>query len=162
MVTITSGEDPALSVGQWPNGDLAVYPRQGYRKGGSGAGEIRVSTAQLQSADAEFRADRILEGNNIYGVSGSILNRSARNAHTPGNTHTVWVGDRFFIQPPNGYYDGSTWVTAPVPAMIPNNIRSGVNMNGVVGTVREYFGGTFLSIFLVRELVKMRRVTMKY
>lgn len=143
MVTITSGEDPALGVGQWPNGDLAVYPRQGYRKGGSGAGELRVTTAQLQSADPEFRSDRILESNNIFGVAGAILNRSVRNSQTPGNTHTVWAGDRFFIQPPNGYYDGSTWVTAPVPAMVPNNIRAGINMNGVIGTVREYFGGAF-------------------
>jgi len=46
---ITSGEDPAQGVGLWPDGSLAVYPREGYRKGGAGAGEIRVSTTQLNS-----------------------------------------------------------------------------------------------------------------
>lgn len=143
MVTITSGEDPALGVGQWPNGDLAVYPRQGYRKGGSGAGEIRVTTAQLQSADGEFRADRFLEGNNVFGMNGNIPNLSARDHHMPGISATVWSGDRFFIQPPRGYFSGDSWVTFPVPGLVPNNVRAGIGVAGMVGNMREYFGGAF-------------------
>lgn len=49
MPVITSGQDPAQGVGKWPDGGLAVYPSEGYRKGGAGAGEIKVSVAQLQS-----------------------------------------------------------------------------------------------------------------
>ena len=143
MVTITSGEDPALGVGQHINGDLAVYPREGYRKGGSGAGEIRVTTAQLQSVDPEFRADRILENNNIFGVGGSIPNNSTRDHHMAGRQTTTWVGDRVFIQPPYGFYNGDSWVTTPCPTLVPNNIRAGTNVLGVGGTLREYFGGAF-------------------
>ncbi|HEY4429566.1 MAG TPA: hypothetical protein VGN87_00865 [Paenibacillus sp.] len=142
MPHITSTSDPAIGVGQWSNGDLAVYPREGYRKGGAGAGEIRVTTAQLQSADSEFRADVILEGNNIYGVNGGIPNLSARNQHMPGSAVTVWDGDRIFIMPPAGYFNGSSWVTYPVPGLTANNLRAGVNVGGLVGNMREYFGGS--------------------
>lgn len=33
MPVITSGSDPAQGVGIWPDGGLAVYPSEGYRKG---------------------------------------------------------------------------------------------------------------------------------
>lgn len=49
MPVITSGQDPAQGVGIWPDGGVAVYPAEGYRKGGSGAGEIKVTPAQLNS-----------------------------------------------------------------------------------------------------------------
>lgn len=143
MPHITSAADPAIGVGQWSNGDLAVYPREGYRKGGAGAGELKVTTAQLQAADPEFRPDRILEGNNIYGVAGSIPNNSVRNQHMPGTAVTVWSGDRFFIRPPAGWYNGESWVTYPVPGLTSNNVRSGVDIGGLVGSMREYFGGSF-------------------
>jgi hypothetical protein len=56
MPVITSTSDPALSVGRWDNDNLAVYPREGYRKGGTGAGEIMVSVAQLASVGYVRRA----------------------------------------------------------------------------------------------------------
>lgn len=135
--TITSGEDPALSVGQWANGDLAVYPREGYRKGGSGAGEIRVTTAQLQSVEGELRGNLILENNYIFGVGGTIPNLSARDHHMPGKAVTTWVGDRVFIQPPYGCFSGDSWVTYPAPTMRPENIKEGVNILGVQGNVAQ-------------------------
>ncbi|WP_238649770.1 phage tail protein [Paenibacillus piscarius] len=49
MPVITDGADPAQGVGLWGDGALAVYPREGYRKGGAGAGEIKVTVAQLAS-----------------------------------------------------------------------------------------------------------------
>jgi len=135
--TITSGQDPALGVGQWPDGGLAVYPSRGYRKGGAGEGEIKVTPAQLQSAEPSLRGPYILSGHNIYGTEGSMPNRSAQNDHMPSNNSTVWAGDRIFLQPPDGWYNGSSWVTAPAPALVPNNLREGTNILGVGGTMVE-------------------------
>jgi hypothetical protein len=135
--TITSGSDPALGVGQWPDGGLAVYPARGYRKGGAGEGEIKVTPAQLQSAEADLRGPYILSGHNIYGTEGAIPNRSAQNIHMPSNNSTAWVGDRIFLQPPDGWYDGSTWVTAPAPYLQPINLREGTSILGVGGTMVE-------------------------
>lgn len=64
--------DTALGAGLWGTGDLAVYPNAGYRKGGSGAGEIRVTVAQLQNTDGNFRAENIRQGTKIYGVTGTL------------------------------------------------------------------------------------------
>lgn len=68
---ITTGGDPAQGVGIWPDGALAVYPSEGYRKGGSGAGEIKVSVAQLQSVTA-LQSENIRNGERIFGVTGSL------------------------------------------------------------------------------------------
>ncbi|NGM81278.1 hypothetical protein G5B47_02500 [Paenibacillus sp. 7124] len=72
---ITSGSDPAQGVGQWPDGGLAVYPSEGYRKGGAGAGEIKVSVTQLQSAEPDLSAGNIRSGVTIYGVTGNVTPR---------------------------------------------------------------------------------------
>lgn len=69
---ITAGDDPAQGVGQWGDGALAVYPSEGYRKGGAGAGEIKVTTAQLQSAEPDLTPSNIRAGVAIYGVTGSM------------------------------------------------------------------------------------------
>ncbi|CQR51490.1 hypothetical protein [Paenibacillus riograndensis] len=148
MPNITSNNDPALGAGKWGNGDLAVYPRKGYRKGGSGEGELRVSTAQLQAADGWLRSNYILEGGDIFGTPGGIANNSARNHHMPGTAVTVWSGDRFFIRPPAGWFNGDSWVTYPVPGLVPNNVRAGVVIGDMTGNMREYFGGAFAINFV--------------
>lgn len=66
--------------------------------------------------------------------NGGMPNRSTENHHMPGLESTVWAGDRFFIRPPTGYYDGATWVTAAVPNLKPENLRTGVNVANVQGT----------------------------
>lgn len=79
----------------------------------------------------------LLEGNTVAGQTGAMLNRSAREWHQPGSNMTVWSGDRFFIMPPEGYYNGQSWVTAPVPGLVPNNLRSGVKVGDLTGTLQE-------------------------
>ncbi|MGG4090575.1 phage tail protein [Paenibacillus lautus] len=157
----------ATGTAKWGDGALAVYPEKGYQKGGSGDGEIKVSTVQLQAAEAALRSENIKNGANIYGVPGKstvvdtadavldpqyllvgqsgyddgvkkpgqMPNRSAENNHMPGLESTVWAGDRFFIRPPHGYFNGSTWVTAAVPGLTAANLRAGVNVGGLVGTL---------------------------
>lgn len=83
-------------------------------------------------------------------VNGTMPDRSSENNHMPGLESTVWAGDRFFIRPPHGYFNGSTWVTAAVPGLTANNLRSGVNVGGLIGTLVEGVkyarGGTGISI----------------
>ncbi|AWP30785.1 hypothetical protein B9D94_04395 [Paenibacillus sp. Cedars] len=67
--------------------------------------------------------------------NGGMPNRSAENNYMPGLESTVWAGDRFFIKPPHGYYNGTTWVTAAVLGLTANNLRAGVNVAGLVGTL---------------------------
>ncbi|WP_342480033.1 hypothetical protein NST07_20500 [Paenibacillus sp. FSL L8-0340] len=92
LPVISAGDDVAIGTAQWPDGSLAVYPREGYRKGGPGAGEIKVTLAQLQAADGDLIASNIRSGKNIYGVAGSLVEgkRSASGTFVDNGTpHTV-------------------------------------------------------------------------
>jgi hypothetical protein len=85
--------------------------------------------------------EAVLAGTTIAGTPGTMPYRSVENNHMPGLESTVWAGDRFFIRPPHGYYSGSTWVTAAVPGLTPSNIRNGVNVGNLTGTLEplKYF-----------------------
>lgn len=102
----------------------------------------------VNTGDAVLDPQYLLTGQSGYddGVkkNGTMPNRSAENNHMPALEHTVWTGDRVFLRPPNGYYTGSSWVTAPAPTFTPSNIASGVNILGVVGTlpVRLFANGS--------------------
>lgn len=176
-IPVLTGIRTATGAAKWPDGALAVYPEKGYQKGGAGDGEIKVTTAQLQAAEAALRSDNIKNGASIYGVpgkstvvdtadavldpqyllvgqsgyddgvkkAGQMPNRSAENNHMPGLESTVWAGDRFFIRPPRGFYDGFTWVTAAVPGLTSANLRKDVNVAGLIGTLvegRPYLSGS--------------------
>lgn len=88
-------------------------------------------------AAVTFDKTRVLVGTTIAGTAGTMPNRSAENIHMPANAFTVWSGDRVFLQPPQGYYDGSTWVTGASPGLVASNIRNGVNILGLTGTMVE-------------------------
>lgn len=79
----------------------------------------------------------VLVGTTIAGTPGQMPNRSAENHHMPGLEATVWAGDRFFIRPPGGFYTGESWVTALVPGLTAANLRAGVNVAGLIGTLQE-------------------------
>ncbi|WP_379202746.1 hypothetical protein [Paenibacillus sp. GCM10012306] len=148
MPEITSAADSPEGIGIWPDGGLAVYPRKGYRKGGMGAGEIKVSTAQLQGLQPSIHPNNILGGASIFGVVGGIPNRSAENHHMPAQQYTVWPGDTTFFQPPRGYYSGESWVVAATPHLRTENIRAGYNILGVGGSLQpKYYakGTTYVS-----------------
>ncbi|WP_255223015.1 tail fiber protein [Paenibacillus sp. 7541] len=74
------------------------------------------------------------------GLTGGMPNRSAENHHMPGLETTVWAGDRAFIRPPAGYYDGNTWVTAPATTLKSENIKQGINILGIDGTYGKLLG----------------------
>lgn len=178
-IPVLTGNRTATGVAKWPDGALAVYPEKGYQKGGVGDGEIKVTTAQLQGAEAALRSDNIRNGANIFGVpgkstvvdtadavlepqyllvgqsgyddgvkkAGTMPNRSAENNHMPGLEKTVWAGDRYFIRPPAGYYNGSTWVTSPEPNLRPENFRAGVNVGGMIGSLKTIGPGSDMRLY---------------
>ncbi|EHB65276.1 tail fiber repeat 2 protein [Paenibacillus lactis 154] len=146
-IPILNGIRTATGAGKWPDGALAVYPEKGYQKGGAGDGEIKVTTAQLQAAEANLNSNYILNGHPIFGVPGGIANRSAENHHMPGQDMTVWAGDRVFIAPPRGYYDGSSWVTAPATGIKPENLRDGVSFGPVIGSLKTIGPGDKMRFF---------------
>ncbi|OME06188.1 hypothetical protein BSK60_32810, partial [Paenibacillus odorifer] len=89
---ITSGDDVAIGVGRWPNGDLAGYPREGYRKGGAGAGELKVTVGQLQSIGyrqyASGRSSKTGGAVNIQYTDGTSY------AQDMGNVTGLWFTPR--------------------------------------------------------------------
>ncbi|OIB04836.1 hypothetical protein AK95_14565 [Paenibacillus sp. LC231] len=95
----------------------------------------------VDTADAVLDPQYLLVGQSGYddGVkkNGQMPNRSGENHHMPGTGTVVWPGDRFLIQPPKGYFNGESWVTAAVPGLTANNLRAGVNVAGLVGTLQE-------------------------
>lgn len=93
--------------------------------------------ADIIIAGVPVNTNALLEGNVVAGQAGSMPNRSARDHHYPSQNVTVWQGDRVFLQPPWGYFTGDSWVTAPAPALVSNNIREGQNILGVPGTMAE-------------------------
>lgn len=100
---------------------------------------VQGKSTVVDTADAVLDPQYLLVGQSGYddGVKkdGQMPNRSAENNHMPGLESTVWPGDRFFIRPPHGYFNGSTWVTAAVPGLTAANLRAGVNVGGLVGTL---------------------------
>ncbi|WP_438497186.1 hypothetical protein [Paenibacillus sp. IHBB 3054] len=124
---------------------------------GSGGTVTPGPTAQTKSAGywssditiagVTVPANKVLVGTTIAGTGGTMPNKSAENIHMPASAATVWSGDRVFLQPPPGYYDGSTWVTYASPQLIPSNIRSGTSILGLTGTMvegRRSAEGTFI------------------
>jgi|GEM_PF-6003803 len=88
---ITDGADPAQGVGKWGDGALAVYPREGYRKGGAGAGEIKVSVAQLQSVNAFLAPQYILSGAEIFGINGTAIAGRPWASGTSTSSSSQWA-----------------------------------------------------------------------
>lgn len=114
-------------------------------------------------ATGNATAAQVLSGATFSNATGNVRvgtmpNRSAANHHQPSTSYTVWSGDRVFLQPPDGYYTGESWVTADAPSFKSENIANGIDIMGVVGSYKgrmiasdnivhrgggvNYFGGT--------------------
>ncbi|MEK4195972.1 pyocin knob domain-containing protein [Paenibacillus sp. FSL L8-0323] len=105
-VPVIAGVDVASGVGRWGNGDLAIYPLEGYRKGGMGAGEIKVTTAQLRSVEGNLAPNNIRNGVNVFGVTGTLVpGPTRRTVSTSGNVGAYANGGTILtIEPcPNGF-----------------------------------------------------------
>lgn len=93
----SNGQNPATGTAQWPDGGLAVYLEGGYYAGGAGAGEVKVTPAQLQIADGDLHTANIKTGVSIFGIAGSLIEgkRYASGTATSGtsvNNGINWDG----------------------------------------------------------------------
>ncbi|KHF33399.1 hypothetical protein CM49_04347 [Paenibacillus sp. P1XP2] len=106
-------------------------------KSGANIFGVPGKASVVDTADAVLDPQYLLVEQSGYanGVKkpGTMPNRSAENFHMPGLDSTAWAGDRVFIKPPRGFYDGESWVTAPAPGLTSANVRRGVNILGING-----------------------------
>lgn len=100
----------------------------------------------VDTADATIVAGDVLSGKTGYKdgakITGSMTNRGAvtNTITTQGGSYTI----------PSGYHSGSGKVTASFSNLSAGNVKKGVNVGGVVGTLREMgdidtFDFTYLS-----------------
>ncbi|MCG7410565.1 hypothetical protein MH117_24520 [Paenibacillus sp. ACRRX] len=82
--------------------------------------------------------------------AGTMPNRSVENHHSPAASFTVWPGDRVFLMPHEGYYNNS-WVTTPAPGFKPENIRAGVDIMGITGTMPQGLDAVWATEIAVPE-----------
>ncbi|MBS7527839.1 hypothetical protein KHM83_14235 [Fusibacter paucivorans] len=98
------------------------------------------------TSDGNLVSDAVLPGyrgySNGVAIDGTMPNRSLEY-HSPANESMAGVltegnaNTRVYLKPHWGYYDGTTWVAQDVPTLTSGNIKSGVNILNVTGTVKE-------------------------
>ncbi|PQP82962.1 hypothetical protein C0Q44_16500 [Paenibacillus sp. PCH8] len=69
------------------------------------------------------------------GIAGTMPNRSTQAFHQPAQETSVFQGDKAFMRPPAGYYDGSSWVYTVAPDLKAENIPVGKTILGVPGSL---------------------------
>ncbi|MDQ4679246.1 hypothetical protein RCF13_05910, partial [Stenotrophomonas maltophilia group sp. RNC7] len=84
------------------------------------------------SSDSNAAVSQVLSGSTFYQggtkKTGTMPNRGAVN-----NTITTQNGSYTI---PSGYHDGSGKITAAITNLISNNIKQGVNIGGVIGSLQ--------------------------
>ncbi|WFB60588.1 hypothetical protein [Paenibacillus sp. BR1-192] len=120
-IPVLTGNRTATGVAKWPDGALAVYPEKGYQKGGAGDGEIKVTPAQLQAAEAALRSDNIKSGTSIFGVSGK---------NTVVDTADAVLDPQYLLVGQSGYDDG-----VKKAGQMPNRSAENHHMPGLEATV---------------------------
>jgi len=128
------------------SGDIFVVPPFGYY---DGLANTPVKAWDLDFIASNFRADK-----NIFGLQGSIPIRNGSNGDAGGNHHThsgitAWEGN-LFVKPTPGppiIYEGDVWLKVADPDFVPKNIRSGVDMFGLGGTLTEGVGAGEIIVY---------------
>ena len=86
--------------------------------------------------------DKVLEGVTIAGKNGTMPDMATRNPNGVGigrsQSIEYWTGggSTVFLKPQRGYYDGNnTWVYYSEPNLISGNIKNGISILGVTGSL---------------------------
>jgi hypothetical protein len=148
----------ATGTAKWGDNSLAAYFPAGYYGGGSSGGsEVKVTPAQLQTAEPALATSNIKAGANIFGVpgSGTVVDTVDANLNPayllagfsgyddgqlkagtmPDRGAPTWTPGTSNQGLAAGYYSGGTVLGDP--ELVASNIRSGVNIFGVIGSLIE-------------------------
>jgi hypothetical protein len=118
-------------------GSLVMEPPTGYYESGKNTDGFGT----LIAVDPNFVPANILQGKTMFGVDGAIVNRSVENNHSPSNAAEIWATGDVFLMPQAGYYNGVTWTKSTFPTLVPSNVRAGVSIGTLVGTLQPWVGG---------------------
>lgn len=123
-------------------GPVTITPGAGAQSKPAGiyGGAINVPGVTVPAAS-------VLAGVTIAGTAGAMPNRSG--VHQPAVQTEVWQGDRSFMMPPAGYYDGGSWVYAMTPDLRPENVPAGKSILGVAGTAKVAVDPYNIPLFMV-------------
>nr|DAF18947.1 MAG TPA: hypothetical protein [Caudoviricetes sp.] len=127
------------------------FPQGYYPNSGQYPPIVEVNYGDLASA-LGIRADKMLNDINILGVQGAIPYWVSYTKHVISainNEGFAWDDDTganrgrgIVSKIANGHViAGADYVFLPSPNLYPHNIRQGVNINGVVGTMPDYSTG---------------------
>lgn len=141
--------------GVWYYGDGGFMVSQippGYYGGGNGSGKTNVNTKKEAIVAAlGLNPDFWLDNSSIMGIQGRV----PRWVCTTGDIISAWGGEGHAYDDPfagrgrgivvrlaDGHrIEKASWVFLPSPNLQPWNIRDGVNINGTVGTLKDYSAG---------------------
>lgn len=114
-------------------------------KAGVKVGGKKASLTGTFTSDANSQSSHILSGQSAY-VNGIKINGAIpwQNAEIEG-TDRVWSqgmsnwAGTINLKVRNGHYlNGVNWIQQDIPNFQPGNIRQGVNIGGVIGTLTDY------------------------
>ena len=126
------------------------FPQGYYPNAGQYAPIVEINYQDLANA-LGIRADKMLNDINILGIQGSIpywVCHTGDVISAVNNEGFAWDdtyagrGRGIVVKIANGHVlAGANYVFLPSPNLYPQNIRAGVNINGVVGTMPDYSVG---------------------
>jgi len=113
--------------------------------------EIRdgKQVAEIYAQDPDFISANIRADKNIFGLQGGIPVKHAGNGDggTAANHHnhqalSPWSGNALFVKGAwltggPTIYEGDSWIKIAEPDFKPENIANGINMFGLVGTMKR-------------------------
>ncbi|SDW30578.1 phage tail protein [Paenibacillus sp. PDC88] len=136
-MTLTPGASSVTIPAGYHNGSGIVSAVTNLLAANIAAGENVGGVAGTYTADATAIAGDMLSGKTAYAngskVTGSMANRGAvsQNITTQNGSYTI----------PAGYHNGSGVIKAVFANLVAANIKSGVNIGGVTGTLKQTVPG---------------------
>jgi hypothetical protein len=161
----TASVDAGDIVGTMPNKSTAYSGAVAY-DGNSSVGRLYMQpgygyydesgTAWIYRDDPNFIAANFPNTKNIFGLQGTMPNRSGNSGALAIDVATAGT---IKLRPPDGYYDGvDDTVYAYDVDFVAANIKSGINIFGLVGALidgtnmKKYASGTFTVTGLTKTL----------
>lgn len=83
---------------------------------------------------ADVLAGKTFSNDSGTGLVGTMVNRSIEAWHQPSQEYSVGGNGDLYFRPPEGYFNGGSWVKGVDPDFSVANIKTGINIFGLTGT----------------------------